>query len=80
MGWSVLLAAEAVQAVQAAEAVEAVEAVQAAEGAEAVEGAEAAGLDQASLLGCGPQKWLRLERAKSPAGETEETSPWSLPA
>ena len=62
MGWSVLLAAEAVQA------------------AEAVKAVKAARRDQASLLGFGPQKWLRLERAKSPAGETEETSPWSLPA
>jgi hypothetical protein len=74
MGLSVLLAAEAAEAAEAVQA------------AEAVEAAEAAGrdqyyympLDQASLLGLGPQKWLRLERAKPPAGETEETSPRSL--
>ena len=54
-----------------------VQAVQAAEAAEAAEAVEAAGRDQGSLLGFGPQEWLRLERAKPAAGET---SPRSLPA
>ena len=54
-----------------------VQAVQAAEAAEAAEAVEAAGRDQGSLLGFGPQERLRLERAKPAAAET---SPRSLPA
>ena len=60
-----------VQPVQAADAAEAAEA------ADAAEAVEAAGLYQGSLLGFGPQEWLRLERAKPAAAET---SPRSLPA
>ena len=59
------------------QAVQPVLPVQAAEAAEAAEAVEAAGRDQGSLLGFGPQEWLRLERAKPAAGET---SPRSLPA
>ena len=59
------------------QAVQPVLPVQAAEAAEAAEAVEAAGRDQGSLLGVGPQEWLRLERAKPAAAET---SPRSLPA
>ena len=59
------------------QAVQPVLPVQAAEAAEAAEAVEAAGRDQGSLLGFGPQEWLRLERAKPAAAET---SPRSLPA
>ena len=59
------------------QAVQPVLPAEAAEAAEAVEAVEAAGRDQGSLLGFGPQEWLRLERAKPAAAET---SPRSLPA
>ena len=62
---------------QPVQAVLPVQAAEAAEAAEAVEAVEAAGRDQGSLLGFGPQEWLRLERAKPAAAET---SPRSLTA